>query len=336
MALLLTGGAGYIGSHCLKILRNTMQREILVLDDLSNGHPELLQGHPFIHGTTLDADHVAGLLKKHNVQTVMHFAASAYVGESCQNPEKYYLNNVFGTLQLLRAMRQANVHQLVFSSTCAVYGHPGNKPEDYPITENTSKLPINPYGASKLAVERMIEDFSMAYGLRYVIFRYFNAAGADSEAEIGEWHEPETHLIPLALKTALAFAQNKPDAQPLDILGNDYPTPDGSCIRDYIHVNDIVRAHLLGLTYLEQGGESTAFNIGNGYGYSVKSIISACERVSGLKIPTRLKPRRQGDPPILVASAAKLQKTLGWQPEFPHLDDIIATAWRWEQCHKSC
>jgi UDP-glucose 4-epimerase len=327
MTILITGGAGYIGSHCLNLMQQEGRHRVIVLDDLSNGHPELLQGHPIVQGSTLDLEFVTQLLKDEGVTAVMHFAAFAYVGESCIEPEKYYHNNVTGTLNLLRAMRRAGVQQLIFSSTCATYGIP----DQLPITEATPQKPINPYGASKLAVEWMIRDFEKAYGLRSIMFRYFNAAGADPDGNIGEWHDPETHLIPLALQAAQRQSQNITPLQPLTILGTDYPTPDGTCIRDYIHVKDIARAHTMGLEHLLSGGPSETFNIGNGNGYSVKEIIAACERITGLKVPVVSAPRRPGDPPILVASAEKLTKTLGWQPQYPSLDDIIATAWRWEQ-----
>ncbi|MEB3207079.1 MAG: UDP-glucose 4-epimerase GalE [Vampirovibrionales bacterium] len=331
MAILITGGAGYIGSHCLKLMRQQGRHHVIVLDDLSNGHVELLQGYPLVEGSVHDVDFVTQLLRDGGVTAVIHFAAFAYVGESVYEPEKYYQNNVTGTLNLLKAMRRANVNQLIFSSTCATYGSAAQ----LPIQETSPQNPINPYGATKLSAEWMIRDFERAYGLRSVIFRYFNAAGAHPDGTIGEWHDPETHLIPLALQATLQQANRLESVKPLTILGTDYPTPDGTCIRDYIHVLDIAKAHTMGLEYLLAGGASNAFNIGHGSGYSVKDIITACERITNLPIPILAGQRRPGDPSVLVASAEKLTQTLGWQPEYSSLDEIITTAWQWEKTRLS-
>lgn len=320
MSILVTGGAGYIGSHCVHQLMSE-GRSVVVYDNLTTGFKLLIRSPQFVQGDTRDRQHLAQVMKDYGVTAVMHFAASCYVGDSVQNPQFYYDNNVYGTLQLLAAMRDAEVEQIIFSSTCATYG----VPQSVPLDETHSLNPINPYGMTKRTVEAMLSDFSLAYGLQYVSFRYFNAAGADPGGEIGECHDPETHLIPLVLQTA---SGQRPH---ITIYGTDYPTPDGTCIRDYIHVNDIAQAHLLGLSYLEQGGTSTVFNIGSEHGYSVREMISACEQVTGQRIAIQEGERRPGDPPRLVASAAKIKSTLGWRPAFTDLSAIIQTAWQWEQ-----
>jgi UDP-glucose 4-epimerase len=320
MTILITGGAGYIGSHCVTLLQQANQ-PIVVVDTLSNGHRPLAQGAVLEQVSILNTDAITALLLKHQVTAVMHFAAFAYVGESCEDPSKYYHNNVLGTLSLLDAMRAANVNQLIFSSTCATYGIPHH----IPITEDTPQQPVNPYGYTKLAVEHMLRDFSTAYGLKFLAFRYFNAAGADPDCRTGEWHEPETHLIPLALQAITG------DAPPLKVFGTDYPTPDGTCVRDYIHVLDIAKAHIMGLDYLRAGGASDFLNIGTGNGYSVKQILDQCEKTTGKPVPHSFAPRRPGDPPELVANPAKIKATLGWHPEWSRLDTIIQTAWAWEQ-----
>jgi UDP-glucose 4-epimerase len=248
----------------------------------------------------------------------MHFAAFAYVGESVTDPAKYYRNNLTGTLNLLDAMRSVGCSKLIFSSTCATYGVPA----ELPISEQCPQNPINPYGHSKLMVERVLKDYAAAYNLKSVIFRYFNAAGADEQGRIGEYHSPETHAVPLVIKAAMGRARFK-------VFGKDYPTADGTCIRDYIHVSDIATAHVLGLKQLENGAESDIFNIGNGQGYSVLQLIEAVEKVSGKKVQYDLEQRRAGDPPMLVASAGKIRRVLGWEPRYPKIEDIVSTAWSW-------
>ncbi len=318
--IMVTGGAGYIGSHCVKQLLNEGRR-VLVLDDLCTGHQRSLLSDDFICGSILDDDALKRAFTKYNITAVMHFAAHAYVGESVSNPEKYYRNNISGTLNLLSKMRQHSVEHFIFSSTCATYGIP----ETTPITEETALTPINPYGFTKRVVDEMLNDFSKAYLMRYVSLKYFNAAGADPDGDIGELHDPETHLIPLILQTASGRRDS------IHIFGTDYDTPDGTCIRDYIHVNDIAKAHLLSLKHLEQGGESNTFNIGTEKGYSVKEVIDVCRDVSGKNIKVEESPRRSGDPARLVASAKKIKETLNWSPDFNDLHSIIETAWAWEQ-----
>jgi UDP-glucose 4-epimerase len=320
MSVLVTGGAGYIGSHCVKQLLK-QGREVVVLDDLSTGHQEMVLTPHFVQGSTTDSSLLASIFKTYPITAVMHFAASAYVGESVTHPEKYYFNNVYGTLLLLQAMRAAAIPHFIFSSTCATYG----VPQYTPLDEAHPQTPINPYGYTKRVVEEILKDYAHAYGLKHVIFRYFNAAGADLEGQIGEWHEPETHLIPLVLQAALGKRAG------IEILGTDYPTPDGTCIRDYIHVNDIAQAHILGLQYLEAGGDSECFNIGSQTGYSVREVIETCQAVTQREIPVIEASRRAGDPPALVASASKIQAVLGWQPAFTSLSDLIESAWFWEK-----
>lgn len=318
MTVLVTGGAGYVGSHALQLLRDSGIR-CVVLDNLSRGHRELVGDAPLVVGDIADPDVVTRVLREHDVDAVMHFAAYAYVGESVQKPDIYYRNNVAGTLNLLECMVRQGVRQFVFSSTCATYG----LPQTTPIEETHPQRPVNPYGASKLMVERILSDFDHAFGLRSVAFRYFNAAGADPRGRIGEWHEPETHLIPIALQAARGVRGA------VEVFGDDYPTPDGTCIRDYIHVTDLAQAHLLGLRHLQAGGASDAFNLGNASGFSVREVIGAAERVTGRKIPWQAAPRRAGDPHALVGSAVKAQQRLGWKPQYPGLETIIETAWKW-------
>jgi UDP-glucose 4-epimerase len=259
------------------------------------------------------------VFKTYPIEAVMHFAAYAYVGESVTDPQKYYLNNVKNTLNLLQVMLENEVKAIVFSSTCATYGIP----QEIPITENHPQNPINPYGQCKLVVEKALQDYSRAYGLKYAALRYFNAAGADPEGKIGEWHDPETHLIPLVLDVASGKRAQ------VDIYGTDYDTPDGTCIRDYIHVMDLAQAHKLAMEYLAQGGESTAFNLGNGKGFSVKEVVETARRVTGKTIKTCNCPRRAGDPPVLVGSADKARNILKWRPQYDSLDEIVRTAWGW-------
>lgn len=322
-SILVTGGAGYIGSHTVLALKRAGY-EVLVLDNLVYGHQDLVEKVlqvELIVGDTGDRPLLDALFKTRNIAAVMHFSAYAYVGESVTDPAKYYRNNVLGTLTLLEAMLAASITKFVFSSTCATYG----VPEILPIPENHPQNPINPYGASKLMVERILSDFDVAYGLKSVRFRYFNAAGAHPGGLLGEDHQPETHLIPLVLLTALGKRNS------ISIFGTDYPTPDGTCIRDYIHVSDLADAHVLGLEYLLEGGESEVFNLGNGNGFSVREVIAAAAEVTGMSIPVAECDRRPGDPPSLIGSAQKARKILNWQPQYPSIQDIVTHAWQWHQ-----
>lgn len=321
--ILVTGGAGYIGSHAVQTLQNRGY-EIVILDNLVYGHRDLVENvlrAKLIVGDISDRALLDCLFATHSIAAVMHFAAYAYVGESVSFPAKYYRNNVVGTLTLLEAMVAASVKKIVFSSTCATYG----VPTSLPISEEHPQHPINPYGISKLTVERMLADFDKAYGLKSVIFRYFNAAGADPAGRLGEDHTPETHLIPLVLLTALGKREF------ISILGTDYPTSDGTCIRDYIHVVDLAQAHQMGLEYLLEGGDSEIFNLGNGSGFSVREVIETARQVIGQSIKAIDCPRRPGDPPVLVGGSDKARKILGWQPQYPDLKDILIHAWSWHQ-----
>lgn len=323
MKVLVTGGAGYVGSHAVKELRRSGV-PCVVLDNLSRGHRELVKDCDLIVGDIADSELVARVLREHHIGAVMHFAAFAYVGESVANPGIYFRNNVAATLDLLECMVRENVHQVVFSSSCSTYG----MPESIPMSEDHPQRPVNPYGASKLMVERILADFGIAHGLRSVIFRYFNAAGADPSGTVGEIHEPETHLIPLTLQAAAGVRSS------LEVFGTDYPTADGTCIRDYVHVTDLARAHVLGLEHLQGGNGSEIFNLGNGNGFSVKQVIAAAERVTGRKVPWNAGPRRAGDPHSLVGSTEKARRVLGWTPRFADLDIIVDTAWKWERSRR--
>ncbi len=321
--ILVTGGAGYIGSHAVLALQRKGY-EAIILDNLVYGHRDLVENvlqAELVVGDTSDRRLLDHIFASYSIEAVMHFAAYAYVGESVASPDKYYRNNVVGTLTLLEAMVAASVDKFVFSSTCATYGNA----KTIPIYETHPQVPINPYGSSKRMVETILLDFHQAYGLNSVIFRYFNAAGADPSGLIGEDHTPETHLIPLVLMTALGHRDF------IDIFGTDYPTPDGTCIRDYIHVSDIAKAHVLGLEYLWNHGESTVFNLGNGNGFSVKEVIETSQRVTGKAIAIRESARRPGDPPVLVGSSEKAKKILGWEPKYSDLEDILTHAWKWHQ-----
>jgi UDP-glucose 4-epimerase len=320
MTILITGGAGYIGSHALRELRRE-GLPCVVLDNLSRGHRELVGDADVVVGDIGDTALVRRVIADHRVSAVMHFAAFAYVGESAADPLLYYANNVAGTVGLLKAILASDVRLLVFSSTCATYG----VPEAIPIDEDHPQRPINPYGASKLMVERILQDAERAHGLRSVVLRYFNAAGADPSGTIGEWHEPETHLIPLALQAAAG------QREAVDVFGTDYPTPDGTCVRDYIHVTDLAQAHVLGLRHLEGGKPSDVFNLGNGNGFSVRQVLETVERVTRRPVASRTAARRPGDPPTLVGSAAKARRVLGWAPRFDALEAIVETAWNWQQ-----
>ena len=323
LTVLVTGGAGYIGSHTVLALQE-QDYQIIVLDNLVYGHRELIETFPqvkLIVGDINDAGLLKSIFSSYDIVAVIHFAAYAYVGESIENPRKYYRNNVVGSLTLLETMVDHGVNKIVFSSTCATYGIP----ESVPILEDHPQNPINSYGTSKLTVEKILLDFNQAYGLQSVIFRYFNAAGADPEGRLGEDHDPETHLIPLILYTALGKRSH------ITIYGTDYPTPDGTCIRDYIHVSDLAQAHVLGLEYLLQGGQTDIFNLGNGSGFSVKEIIETARQVTQQNIPIIEGDRRAGDPPILVGSSQKARQILGWQPQYPLAIDILRHAWSWHQ-----
>lgn len=318
--VLIVGGAGYIGSHANKFFTGRGYRTV-VFDNLSTGHRCLARWGEFFKGDLANPADLARCFKKHKISAVMHFSAFAYVGESVTDPAKYYRNNVANTLNLLDAMRAAGVGKFIFSSTCATYG----EPRQLPMTEALPFNPVNPYGRTKRMVEEILADYAAAYGLKYVALRYFNAAGASPAAEIGELHYPETHLIPLALDAAAGLRKD------IKVFGDDYPTPDGTCLRDYIHVDDLASAHHLALRYLEKGGASGGFNLGNGKGFSVLQVIRTAEKVTGAKIPVVMSPRRPGDPPALVGSAARARRVLGWKPGRCKLETIIADAWRWHK-----
>lgn len=322
--VLVTGGAGYVGSHACKALAAAGYRPVCY-DSLIRGHRELVRWGPLEEGDLLDAARLDEVFARYRPASVMHFAAFAYVGESVSDPALYFRNNVQGSLTLLDAMRRHGVDRFVFSSTCAVYGIP----EVVPIAETEKRRPINPYGTSKLMVEMMLEDFHRAFGLRYVALRYFNAAGADPDGEIGECHDPETHLIPLVLDAA---AGRRPH---VEIYGEDYDTPDGTCIRDYIHVTDLAAAHVLALKYLDRDGAGGAFNLGNAAGTSVREVIALAGEITGREVPVRHAPRREGDPPRLVADSSRIVRELGWRPAHSDIRDIVATAWAWHQ-KRSC
>ena len=313
--ILVTGGAGYIGSHAARALRRH-NHEALIYDNLSAGHESFASGFELIIGDIGDSEKLAQAMKR--VDAVMHFAAHAYVGESVVNPRKYFRNNVEAALVLLNTALDCGVRKFIFSSTCAVYGSPAK----IPITEDLPRQPVNPYGVSKLFFENALESYNNAYGLRFASLRYFNAAGADESGDIGEFHDPETHLIPLALA---ASAGRGPELQ---IFGSDYPTPDGTCVRDYIHVNDLAEAHVLALQHLRGGGDSFAANLGTGQGYSVKEVLAAVKHATGNSVPWHAAPRRPGDPPILIADPTRANRLLGWQST-RSLPDIVASAWKW-------
>jgi UDP-glucose 4-epimerase len=321
--ILVTGGAGYIGSHVVLALQQAGYG-MVILDSLEYGHRDLVERvlqTELIIGNINDRALLDQLFAKHKIDAVMHFAAYALVGESTQHPDRYYRNNVMGTLTLLEAMRAAGIDKFVFSSTCSVYG----VSPTIPLLEDTPLAPINPYATSKLMVENILADFDQSYGFRSVRFRYFNAAGADPQGRLGEDHTPETHLIPLVLLAALGLRKN------ITVFGTDYDTADGTCIRDYIHVSDLATAHVLGLKYLISGGQSQVFNLGNGDGFSVKEIIATAQAVTGKKIEVIYGDRRAGDPPILLGSNAKARQMLNWQPQYSDISDIIDHAWQWHQ-----
>jgi len=321
LTVLVTGGAGYIGSHAAKALARA-GHQVVVFDNLTAGHREAVKYGEFVEGDIADTAAVQAALARFKVDAVMHFAAYLDVGESVRDPVKYYRNNVGGAISVLEAMAAQSVKALVFSSTCATYG----EPVETPIAETHPQRPINAYGDSKLAVERALPHFERAYGIKAVALRYFNAAGDDPDGELGEDHAPEIHIIPRAIDAAVG-------GPGLQVFGDDYPTPDGTCLRDYIHVSDLADAHALALESIARTGRSAVYNLGTGQPHSVKEVIAAVEAVSGRKVPWTLAPRRPGDPAVLFASPRKAEQELGWTPRFPALESIVKTAWVWHQAH---
>jgi UDP-arabinose 4-epimerase len=318
MRILVTGGAGYIGSHTCKLLAASGHTPV-VFDDMSQGHDWAVKWGPLEQGSLNDPARLAEVFALHDVGAVVHFAASALVGESMTNPGKYFRNNALGTFNLLEAMRAADVNTFVFSSTCATYGDPVR----VPIDESHPQAPVNPYGESKLMVEKMLRWYGECHGLRWMALRYFNAAGADPEGEIGEDHDPESHLIPLIIGGTLGLRP------PVKVFGSDYPTPDGTAIRDYIHVLDLADAHLRALDLLQSGTPSQAINLGTGHGHSVRSVIEAVSQVSGRNVPYEMAPRRAGDPPELVADPSRARKVLEWTPRYADIRTTVEHAWKW-------
>jgi UDP-glucose-4-epimerase GalE len=321
MRILITGGAGYIGSHAVRLFLER-GHDVWVYDNLSMGHKKAVPADRLIVGDLAESERLDHALMIHRIEAVVHFAAFAYVGESVRDPGKYYRNNLVNTLNLMECLRRHGIGRFVFSSTCAIYGIP----QSMPITEDEPQRPINPYGNGKLAVERALADYAAAHQWAYAALRYFNASGASADATLGEDHDPETHLIPLVLQVALGQSPH------IEVFGTDYPTPDGTCIRDYIHVSDLAEAHLLALERL-QPGVGLKYNLGTGKGYSVREVIQACEEVTGKKIAVKEGPRRPGDPPALVAAADKVRTELGWQPRYTNLREIVETAWKWHRTH---
>jgi UDP-glucose-4-epimerase GalE len=317
-SILVTGGAGYIGSHTCKALAKAGYTPV-VFDNLSTGNAWAVKWGPLVLGDLADRRLLRDTLERHQIDAVIHFAASAYVGESMENPYKYLQGNATGSLELLEAMKEVGIDNIVFSSTCATYG----TPERLPISESEPQKPVNPYGDSKLYIEQALKWYGLAHDLGWVTLRYFNASGADKDGEIGECHDPETHLIPLVIRAAQQLGP------PVTVMGTDYPTPDGTAIRDYIHVEDLAQAHIRALDYLEHGGESVALNLGMGKGYSVREVISAVERAGDCPVPVIEAGRRAGDPAMLVADTRLAQQTLDWKARYSNLDDVIRTAWAW-------
>jgi len=323
MGVLVTGGAGYIGSVAVEDLKKRGEA-VFVLDNLVYGHRQAVaEGVPFYQGSIGDKDLVKRIVAEHDIDACMHYSAFAYVGESVEQPAKYFENNFVETLHLLDALRDSGVNRFIFSSTCATYG----VPQRIPIDEKHPQWPINPYGWSKLMVERALDSYDEAYGLKYVALRYFNAAGASERC--GEDHDPETHLIPLVLKAAMGKIPK------VSIFGTDYDTPDGTAVRDYIHISDLSSAHLLALDHLRAGKQSEFINLGNGNGYSVKQVIDTAKNITGKEIPVENAPRRAGDPPQLVGDSKKAREVLGWNPQFAELEKIVESAWKWHQSHPS-
>jgi len=323
MKLLIPGGAGYIGSHMVRYAQEH-GHDVVVLDDFSTGHEWAVKDCEILRVNLLDQDKLSQFLKGRDFDGVIHFAAKSLVGESVKKPELYYRNNVVGTLNLVNEMLKNGVNNLVFSSTAAIFGNPVTDK----IAENHPKTPINPYGQSKLMVENMLQDICSANDFNATCLRYFNAAGAHESGEIGEAHDPETHLLPNILKSALSSENS------LGVFGNDYPTPDGSCVRDYVHVTDLAQAHLLGLEYMQKNSRFSAFNLGNGNGFSVLEVIKSCEDVTNLPIFYKINDRREGDPATLVANSARARELLGWNVQFGDLDTIVSTALKWHKTYK--
>ncbi len=323
MKILVVGGAGYVGSHCVRQMVAAGHQPVVV-DNLVFGHRGALAPNiPFYHGNMEDESFIAGILQQEQIEVVTHFAAFAYVGESVEDPLKYYLNNVAGTLHLLNAMKRAKVNKLVFSSSCTTFGIP----DFLPISETHKRAPISPYGQTKLDIETLLRSLSKVEDFRFAVLRYFNAAGAAEDGTIGEDHDPETHLIPLAIAAAMG------KGKALKVFGTDYPTPDGTCQRDYVHVDDLARAHIAAIEKLGRPGTQLFLNLGVGKPYSVLEVIDAVERVSGKKVPVDLAERRDGDPPTLFADPGLAKDILGWEVKFNHLEDIVATAWKWHSTH---
>jgi UDP-glucose-4-epimerase GalE len=320
-AILVTGGAGYIGSHAVKALRRA-GREVVVYDNLSAGHREAVRGAALVEGDVLDVERLRRTMRHHGVSAVMHFAARLSVPESVTDPVGYYRTNVTGALSVLEAMAAESVPSFVFSSTCAVYG----EPQEAPISESHPTAPVNPYGQTKLAVEHALPHFERAYGIRSIRLRYFNAAGADPDGELGEDHDPEIHVIPRAIEAATGGPE-------LQIFGDDYPTPDGTCLRDYVHVSDLADAHLLALDALEETGRSATYNLGTGRPHSVGEVVETVSRVCGQAVQSSLAARRPGDPAVLFASPGRAFEELHWRPKFAELSAIVETAWRWRRAH---
>ncbi len=322
MAILVTGGAGYIGSHTVRELI-ALSRDVVVYDNLSRGHRHSVMDVPMVAADLSDERVLMETIQKHGITSVIHFAADSQVGESMEDPAKYYRNNVTGTLCLLKAMKETGVGRIVFSSSAAIYGEPA----EVPITEACPKAPTSVYGRTKWMMEQILSDYDNAYGLKYVALRYFNAAGAHDSGAIGEDHTPETHLIPLIMDVLLGKREH------ISIFGTDYATSDGTCIRDYIHVTDLAKAHILALDALSKGMPSQAYNLGNGSGFSVKEVIDTVEAVTGMAVSRREGPRRAGDPAVLIASSEKIIRELHWTPKYVQLEDIIKSAWKWHSTH---
>ena len=320
MAILVTGGAGYIGSHAVYEL-SKKGYEVVIIDSLEKGHKEAILAGKLYVGNLRDEELLKNVFTENKIEAVIHFAAYSLVGESVEKPEKYYENNLVSTMKLLNAMKEYGCKYIVFSSTAAVFG----EPDSIPITEQNAKNPTNTYGETKLSMEKMLKWYDVAYGIKSVALRYFNAAGADVSGKIGEDHTPETHLIPLVLNVALGKRES------IKIFGDDYPTEDGTCIRDYIHVTDLANAHILALEYLKKNNISDVFNLGNGKGYSVRQVIDTARKVTGVEIKEEISPRRNGDPAILIATSEKAQNVLGWKPMYNSLETIIETAWKFHK-----
>jgi len=320
--ILVLGGAGYIGSHTVKRLL-TEGMDVVVYDDLRHGHREAINGVPLVVGDINDVDQLRQTLRQYKVDAVIHFAALCYVGESVEQPLHYYNNNVVGTLRALESMLAEETKYIIFSSSAAVYGVPAK----IPITEDVPRHPINPYGSTKSMMEQILRDFDRAYGIRFTALRYFNAAGADLEGQLGEWHDPESHLIPLAVEAALGRRDS------FTIFGDDYDTPDGTCVRDFIHVDDLAQAHVKALKRLQNGAESASFNLGNGSGFSVREVLDVVREVSGRDFAVKVGPQRAGDPPTLVADATLAIKELGWSQKCSDLQTIVQTAYSWLERH---